>query len=81
MPAPDSLEERAVARLGETLLRDFESVPIDVVARAFNAARRTAAALDLDPVVRLRVIDSMTRDELQGTGPSDDVPTPPGQVA
>ncbi len=77
MPAPDSLEERAVARLGETLLRDFESVPIDVVARAFTAARRSAAELELEPALRLAVIDSMTRDELQVTSPShDDGPTP-----
>lgn len=81
MPVPDLLEERAVARLGETLLRDFESVPIDVLARAFNAARRSAAGLDVAPNVRLALIDSMTRDELQGIGPSDDVPSPPGAVA
>ncbi len=69
MRASGSLEERGIARLGETLLRDFESVPIDVVARAYNAARRAAAELQVEPAHRLAMIDCIAREELRGLSP------------
>ncbi len=65
MPPPVAPEERVIARLGETLLRDFESVPIDVVARTYTDARHTVDELDVDPAHRFAVIDCLAREELR----------------